>query len=127
MHSARQRSAESLLMADKQPLPPEIDCQTVASKLGQEGQFLLIDCREPDEHALVHIEGAMLLPMSQIGGRLEELKPYAEHEIAVHCHQGGRSLRVSNWLRDNGFPKSQSMAGGIDEWSLKINPTLPRY
>jgi rhodanese-related sulfurtransferase len=108
-------------------IPLEIDCQSVKSQLDAGGDFLLIDCREPDEYATVKIGGASLLPMSEIANRLDELAPHRDHQIAVHCHHGGRSLRVARWLREQGFPQVQSMAGGIDQWAIEIDPTLPRY
>jgi rhodanese-related sulfurtransferase len=45
----------------------------------------------------------------------------------IHCHKGGRSYRVANWLRQQGFPKAQSMAGGITEWAESIEPGMPTY
>ncbi|MGD9723081.1 MAG: rhodanese-like domain-containing protein [Pirellulales bacterium] len=107
-------------------LPWEIDCQSVQAQLGT-ADFVLLDCREPEEHATVHIAEATLVPMSQIAARLAELEPYRQRRIAVHCHHGGRSLRVAQWLREQGFAGAQSMAGGIDRWSVEIDPALPRY
>ncbi len=89
--------------------------------------FLLVDCREQDEWNLVHIDAARLIPMSQLAARVAELEPYREQPIAIHCHHGGRSLRVANWLREQGFAHAQSMAGGIDAWAEKIDPGLTRY
>src|ERR1700730_4284895 len=102
-------------------MPLEIDCQTVAARMRAPGNFLLIDCREPDEHAWVHIAGARVVPMSQWASRVAELADYRDYEIAVHCHHGGRSLKVAQWLRENGFPRAQSMAGGIDQWAQQID------
>jgi rhodanese-related sulfurtransferase len=112
-------------MPDKSLL--ETDCRTVAEKLGSTGQFLLVDCREQDEYDLVHIEGAKLIPMSQLADRVGELAPYRGGDLAVHCHHGGRSLRVVQWLREQGFAQARSMAGGIDQWALEIDPSLARY
>ena len=108
-------------------LPMEIDCVTVKKRLDSGDNFLLIDCREPSEYDTCKIDGATLLPMSELANRLSELEPYKDREIIVHCHHGGRSLRVANWLRKNGYDKARSMAGGIDQWSLEIDPTVPRY
>jgi rhodanese-related sulfurtransferase len=108
-------------------LPWEIDVHAVATRLRASDDMLLIDCREPDEYNVVHIEGAELMPMSQLAGRAHELDPQRGRPIVVHCHHGGRSLRVVKWLRDHGFPTAQSMAGGIDAWSLEIDPSKPRY
>jgi adenylyltransferase/sulfurtransferase len=108
-------------------LPLEIDCQTVSVRLENEPGYVLLDCREPEEHQLARIDGARLLPMSQIAGRLAELVGFESVAIAVHCHHGGRSLRVAQWLRAQGFVHAQSMAGGIDRWSLEIDARVPRY
>ena len=108
-------------------LPPETDVQTVKRLLDANDQFVLIDCREPDEHALVQIPGARLLPMSEIQNRVTELQADKHKHMVVHCHHGGRSLRVANWLREQGFANVQSMAGGIDQWAVEIDPALPRY
>ena len=108
-------------------LPLEIDVDAVRGLREEGGNFLLLDCREPDEHALARIPGAVLVPMNEIPGRLELLEPHRAGRIVVHCHHGGRSLRVTRWLRAQGFPAVQSMAGGIDAWSLEIDPTTPRY
>jgi rhodanese-related sulfurtransferase len=108
-------------------LPIEVDCKSVQQMLAAGQDFLLLDCREPAEHATASIGGATLIPMSGLAARVEELAPYRDSTIAVHCHHGGRSLRVAEWLRAQGFAKTQSMAGGIDRWSLEIDASVPRY
>ncbi|HEV3006511.1 MAG TPA: rhodanese-like domain-containing protein [Pirellulales bacterium] len=108
-------------------LPMETTCQAVKAKLDAGDEFLLLDCRELDEHELVRIEGSRLLPMSQLMVRAAELEPYRSHEIVVHCHHGGRSLQVTQWLRQQGYSRVQSMAGGIDRWACEIEPQLARY
>ena len=105
----------------------EIDCRTVHDELTRAGDLILIDCREPDEFAIAKIEGAKLLPMSELAERIDELAPYRARQVVIHCHHGGRSLRVANWLRAQGFAQAQSMAGGIDQWAVDIDPNLPRY
>ena len=108
-------------------LPIEVDCRTVNADRTAGADFLLLDCREPDEYAMVNIAGAKLLPMGELAARVEELTPYRDRRIVIHCHHGGRSLRVANWLRGQGFEQAQSMAGGIDEWAVEIDPSLARY
>ena len=107
--------------------PLETDCQTTAQKLQAGADFLLLDCREKTEYDTVRIEGAQLLPMSELTARVGELDAYKSKEIVVHCHHGGRSLRVTNWLLQQGFTNVKSLAGGIDQWAIEINPALPRY
>ena len=107
--------------------PLEVDCQTVQAKRDAGQPFLFVDCREPDEYSTAHIPGTTLLPMSQLVDRVGELEPHKHGEIIVHCHHGGRSLRVVNRLRQLGFTHAINMAGGIDHWSQVIDPTIPRY
>lgn len=114
-------------MAAGESPPLEIVPAEVKKMLDGGVDFVLLDCREPDEHATVHIKQATLLPMSELPDRLNELTPHRERQIVVHCHHGGRSLRVTRWLREQAFPRVQSMAGGIDQWAVEIDPTLPRY
>ena len=110
-----------------QPVPLEIDVAAVAALQRQASDFLLLDVREADEYATAHIEGAVLVPMSELRERIGELQPHRGRRIVVHCHHGGRSLRVVHALRERGFDQAQNMAGGIDAWSLEIDPQVPRY
>ncbi len=107
--------------------PLEVDCQTVKRKLDAGEPFLFLDCREKDEYATANIPGTLLIPMSELTTRVSELEAHKNGEIIVHCHHGGRSLRVTNWLRQQGFARAINMAGGIDQWSQVIDPTVPRY
>lgn len=108
-------------------LPLEVDVQAVQRLRAAGEPFLLLDCREPAEFDLVRIEGAVLLPMSEIVARLGELERHRNEHIIVHCHHGMRSLQVTQWLRRQNFARVQNMAGGIDAWSQAIDPALPRY
>lgn len=105
----------------------EIDVATVKTMLDAEDDFLLLDCREHAEHEIARVEKAKLYPMSDIVNRIDELKEFADKRVVVMCHLGGRSLRVTQWLRNNGFDKAQNMTGGIDAWSVEIDADVPRY
>jgi rhodanese-related sulfurtransferase len=88
--------------------------------------FLLLDVREPWEFETAKIEGAKNIPMGDIPTRAnQELDPDAH--IVVVCHHGVRSLTVTNWLRQQGFEKVQSMRGGIDGWARTVDPKVPLY
>lgn len=108
-------------------LPLQIDVRSVKDMLDAGEDFLLLDCREPDEHGLVRIEGSKLLPMNETVSRIGELESYRQKRIVVHCHHGQRSMQVTQWLRGQGFAQVQSMNGGIHLWSLLIDTSLPRY
>ncbi len=112
-------------MTDTTPL--ETDCRTTKSRLEAGDSFLFLDCREQDESDAVRIEGTTLIPMSELQERVGELDSHRDSEIIVHCHHGGRSLRVAMWLRQQGFAGAVSMAGGIDQWALQIEPGMARY
>jgi rhodanese-related sulfurtransferase len=107
--------------------PLEIDCRSVKTKLDSGADLLLLDCREKTEYDTVKIDQAVLVPMSEIQVRAGELDEYKNREVVVHCHHGGRSLRVAKYLQGLGFTNVKSMAGGIDEWALTIQPGLARY
>ncbi|MEA2664473.1 MAG: hypothetical protein QOI11_1417 [Candidatus Eremiobacteraeota bacterium] len=87
--------------------------------------LLLLDVREPDELATASVAGATAIPMGQIPARLDELP--RDVPIAVLCHSGGRSARVTQYLNQNGYPGAVNVAGGIDAWSVQIDPGVPRY
>ena len=107
--------------------PIEIDAQSVKQLLDAREDFEFIDCREEEEYNRCNIAGAKLLPMSQLLDRAGELESAMTKRVVVHCHHGGRSLRVASWLRERGFAHAQSMKGGIDDWSVNIDQSVPRY
>lgn len=88
--------------------------------------FTLLDVREPWEYETARLEGAKHIPMGDIPTRAPlELDP--DEQIVVICHHGVRSLTVTNWLRQQGFEKVQSMRGGIDGWARTVDPKVPLY
>jgi rhodanese-related sulfurtransferase len=87
--------------------------------------FVLLDVREPDELATASIPWATTIPMGEVPERLGELP--RDKPIAVLCHGGGRSARVTAFLNANGFPNAVNVAGGIDAWSTSVDPSVPRY
>ena len=109
-------------------LPLEINCRGAQALLRAGSKLLLLDCREPAEFEIARLEGARLMPLSELAARgVAELEDNRESPIVVYCHHGARSLWAAQWLRQHGFPLVQSMAGGIDAWSTEIDPAVPRY
>jgi rhodanese-related sulfurtransferase len=107
-------------------LPLEITPQEVKRCLDAGEPLHLIDVREPAEFQAARLEGAELIPMRDIPAALRALER-ADDRLIVLCHHGVRSLRVVCWLREQGLASCQSLAGGIDRWSLEIDPRVPRY
>jgi rhodanese-related sulfurtransferase len=109
-------------------LPTEISPQDIQRRIDAGEPLVLIDVREPEEFAITRIEGATLIPMRNIPASLQQLEAKAgETTLIVFCHHGVRSLNVVHWLREQGVPACQSMAGGIDAWSVLVDPSVPRY
>lgn len=106
--------------------PFEITVSEVKRRLDAGEVLNLIDVREPEEHQICRIGDATLIPMRQISQQLERLEE-ATAPLIVFCHHGVRSLNVVAWLREQGWPDCQSMAGGIDAWSREVDPGVPRY
>ena len=88
-------------------------------------ELVLVDVREPHEWEIAHIDGARLIPLSQLPDRLNELDGHAE--IVTQCHHGARSLKALEILKGAGYGKVRSLAGGIDAWAERIEPGMPRY
>jgi rhodanese-related sulfurtransferase len=114
-------------MNDSPDLPLEIDVKDLDRLRRERDEFVLLDVREAYEFAIARIEGSVLVPMSEIGDRLDELEEHRQRVIVVHCHHGIRSLQVTHALRSRGFPRVHNLAGGIDRWSRQIDPTVPTY
>ena len=108
-------------------LPLEIECEELQELRAGNSPPLLIDCREPEEHELVAIEGDLLLPMSEMPQRIAELSEFRNSRIVVYCHFGMRSAQVAVWLRDQQFTQVQSLSGGIDTWAVRVEPGMTRY
>lgn len=105
--------------------PLEISVEDAAAWLKSADAPLLLDVREDDEVAHCRIAGSVHIPMQMVPAKIAELP--ADKAILVQCHHGGRSLRVTQYLRANGFARVTNLKGGIDRWSAVIDPTVPRY
>ena len=104
----------------------EITAEEVKGKLDTGESFTLLDVREPWEFETAKIPGAKLMPMGEVRSRAhQELDP--DDHIVVVCHHGVRSMNVTAWLRQQGFERAQSMRGGIDAWSRRVDLKVPVY
>lgn len=86
----------------------------------------MLDVRERWEFATAHIEGNKHIAMGEVPARARQ-ELHSEEHIIVICHHGVRSLKVTQWLRQQGFEQAQSLRGGIDEWSRSVDPKVPLY
>ncbi len=85
----------------------------------------LLDVREPEELAIVKLEGAV--PVTQ--ELVQEMMASCPKDtpIVTYCHRGIRSLEAASYLIGHGFTNVRTLAGGIDAWAEQIDPSLARY
>lgn len=81
--------------------------------------------REEDEYNFCKVEGFELIPLSQMQQRYDEVPK--DRPVYVMCHHGMRSMQVTRYLRTRGFRAVSNVEGGIEAWSTKIDPKVPRY
>lgn len=86
---------------------------------------MLVDVRESWEYRYCHIEGSILLPLSQVTDRMAELD--AEADIVVVCHLGVRSYRACLSLKQAGFSNIYNLQGGLEAWARDVDPEMRRY
>ena len=110
-----------------EPVVPEISVAKASGLLRGPNPPRLIDVREPAEWTVARIPGAELLPLSQWPALALETLTDKSQPLLIQCHHGGRSARATAWLLDQGFENATNLAGGIDAWSVEIDPSVPRY
>lgn len=86
---------------------------------------VLLDVREMWEFERCHIDGAILLPMSQIQMTFGQLE--RDQQTVVICHHGVRSFHVARFLEHNGFVNVINLTGGVDAWAKEVDRSMPLY
>jgi sulfur-carrier protein adenylyltransferase/sulfurtransferase len=105
----------------------EISAAAFSARRARGERVLLLDVREPDEIARARIEGATWIPLGELDARADELAAWRDDPVVVHCHHGGRSARACALLAERGFRQLHNLQGGIEAWSLSVDPSVPRY
>ena len=103
----------------------DITVQELAEKLSGDHPPRLIDVREPHELMISSLEGAKLIPLGQLAGKLSELD--SAEEMVLLCKSGSRSARALELLVGAGFRKVRNLKGGINAWAAEVDPSLPIY
>jgi rhodanese-related sulfurtransferase len=104
---------------------PELSPDELAERRRGPRPPVLVDVREPWEHQIARIEGARLVPLGSLGAALSTFDPAEEY--VLYCHHGVRSLAGAEFLRRRGLTRVANLAGGIDAWSVRVDPAVPRY
>lgn len=105
--------------------PMEIAVDELKARLDCGERPTLVDVREHYEQRIVHLPGAVFMPMGEVMARQQELDP--DEELIIYCHHGVRSLKVAAYLRHEGYGKARSLRGGIDDWARRVEPGMATY
>ena len=110
---------------------PEINPFALAELLKTGGDsFVLIDVREPEEHALVRLEPSVLIPLMQLPDELERLRELSKGgscRLIIYCRSGQRSAMAVQFLTAQQIENSWNLRGGINAYSREVDPSLPQY
>ena len=116
--------------------PPVVASMTVTElkeRLDRGDRLVVVDIREDDEraHCAISLPPTVVdmhLPMTQASARLDDFRSAAKSgPLVVYCHHGMRSMTVATWLAHRGVRDVYNLDGGIDAWSLRIDPAVKRY
>jgi len=103
-----------------------LDPIEVARRLTEQREtVVLLDVREPYERRLASIEPSLHIPLQEVPERLSEIPK--DKAVIIYCHSGVRSMMVAGFLANRGWESVANLAGGIDAWSLEVDPRVPRY
>jgi sulfur-carrier protein adenylyltransferase/sulfurtransferase len=107
------------------PRVPEISVEELKALRDRGETVVLLDVREPHEHAIADLPDTVKIPLGTLPQRLSELSPDAD--IIVYCRSGARSAQAVGFLQQKGFGRAKNLEGGILRWAERIDPTLTRY
>lgn len=120
-----EHTARALLGEDEPMTAGEITPLRLSTRLGAGDAITVLDVRETHEWAISRLPDARLIPLGSLPRAVHSLDKGAE--IVVYCHHGTRSAAAVAWLQDQGFTRVINLVGGIDRWSLEVDPTVRRY
>lgn len=103
--------------------PAETDVAS-ARDAAASGRAVLIDIREPDEHAAGVAPWARRLPLSQLASRAAEIPRDTDQPVLLICHTQGRSSKLATVLRKQGYTNVSVVVGGMKEWQERGYPVV---
>jgi rhodanese-related sulfurtransferase len=105
----------------------EITVRQLAMRMENGESFYLLDVRQPEENQIAALPDSKLIPLNHLIARIDEIDAPAGVPIVVYCHHGVRSQMGAQALAARGYAEVYSLAGGIDAWSIEVDPAVPRY
>jgi adenylyltransferase/sulfurtransferase len=103
---------------------PQITVKELKHRMDAGEDVYILDVREPFEYQIANL-GGKLIPQNDVPQRLAEID--RNREIIVQCKSGGRSQRIAELLKQNGYERVSNLAGGILAWSNEIDPSMKKY
>ncbi|MCP4036730.1 MAG: molybdopterin-synthase adenylyltransferase MoeB [bacterium] len=113
--------------AGEEPEVAGIAASELQDCIEEREELLLLDVRGDDEFERARIDGATLIPVEELAGRMHEISSWRSRPVVVMCHLGGRGERACRMLMQEGFASVKNLEGGIDAWSLTVDPGVERY
>jgi len=105
----------------------EITVEALRDALATGEKVALLDVRNEHEHVMAKLEPCRLVPLHELADRLDEIDDWKDARVVVYCHHGVRSRSGAAILEAAGFRDVVSLRGGIDAWSMRVDPKIPRY
>ena len=114
------------------PQPPRsLPARELQQRLERGEPIQLVDVREAEELALARLPLPVLhLPLSRSAEWMADLPSRLDRDrpVAVLCHAGVRSWHFACWLiQEHGYGEVWNLQGGIEAWSVEVDPSVPRY
>jgi adenylyltransferase/sulfurtransferase len=105
----------------------QITVHDLARRLTAGEPTYLLDVRQPWENHAAALPNSTLVPLDQLDSHIDEVTPPEGALVVTYCHHGVRSLSAAAILERHGLTNVVSLMGGIDQWSLRVDPKVPRY
>jgi rhodanese-related sulfurtransferase len=116
---------QTILAAHEAEAKIQISPSEVAQRINAGEQLPLIDVRSREEWDTVHLEGSTFLTQELMHEILSSWPK--DRELVFLCHHGVRSLDAASFFAGHDFQNVRVMSGGIDAWSVEIDPDVRRY
>ena len=116
-----------LTPSELQSITPAELASRLALEQSDSSEWLLLDVREPEEREFVSIPNSEWIPMGELMFRLQEIQEKQTGTLVIYCHHGIRSHHAGRFLLEQGFQNVFNLTGGIDRWSMEVDPLAPRY
>ena len=105
-----------------------IDAESVSLDVARQelesGKAVVIDIREPQEHAMGVAPGMRLLPMRQLTARISEIPADPKQPVLLICNTQNRSSATLKYLREKGYTNVRFVQGGMSEWARRAWPMV---